>query len=64
MESMGPVGKGQFIKQTYHKKVTTGPDGRPQNEIYSTKAHGALGGGNRLVDRQQMYENSTHGIAK
>jgi len=28
-----------------------GADGRPQNEVYQTKAHGALGGGNRIVER-------------
>lgn len=38
----GQLGKGQFIKQTYHRKG---------DEVYQTKAHGALGGGNRMVER-------------
>ena len=36
------------MKQTYHK---IGDD------VYQTKAHGAIGGGNKIVDRQQLYEN-------
>ena len=49
------IGQGQFIKQTYHKKG---------DEVYQTKAHGAIGGGNRLVERQQMYENKSQGLQK
>ena len=41
-----------------------GRDGRPQNEVYQTKAHGAVGGGNRIVERQQMYENQAAGMQK
>ena len=28
-----------------------GKDGRPVKEVYQTRAHGAAGGGNRVVDR-------------
>ena len=49
------IGQGHFIKQTYHKKG---------DEVYQTKAHGAIGGGNRLVERKQMYENKTQGLQK
>lgn len=38
-----------------------GKDGRPVKEVYQTKAHGAVGGGNRVVERQQMYENNETG---
>ena len=38
----GSIGKGQFIKETYHKKG---------DEVYQTKAHGTIGGGPRLVER-------------
>ena len=33
---------GQFMKQTYHKKG---------DQVYQTKAHGAIEGGNRIVER-------------
>jgi hypothetical protein len=39
-------------------------NGRPVKEVYQTKSHGAAGGGNRVVDRQQMYENSEYGVKK
>lgn len=32
--------------------------------MYQTKATGAYGGGNRVVDRHQMFENKTAGVAK
>ena len=51
----GSLGQGQFIKETYHKKG---------DQVYQTKAHGTIGGGNRLVERQQMYENKGAGIQK
>ena len=41
-----------------------GKDGRPVNEVYQTKAHGAIGGGNRIIERQQMYENGGTGLKK
>lgn len=39
-------------------------NGRPVKETYQTRAHGAAGGGNRVVDRQQMYENTEYGVKK
>lgn len=50
-----PLAKGHFYKQTYHQKG---------NDVYQTKAHGAIGGGNKIVDRQQMFENKQKGISK
>ena len=47
--------KGHFIKQTYHKKG---------DDVYQTRAHGAIGEGNKIVDRQQMYENQSKGVQK
>lgn len=41
-----------------------GEDGKMKNEIYQTRSHGAVGGGNRVVDRQQMYENKETGFKK
>ena len=37
------LGKGQFIKQTYHRKG---------DQVYQTKAHGAIDGNDRIVERQ------------
>jgi hypothetical protein len=45
------LGQGQFIKQTYKKQTTIDKNGRPVDEVYQTKAHGAIGNGNRVVDR-------------
>ena len=42
------LSRGQFVKQTYHKRG---------DDVYQTKATGAFGGGNRVVDRHQMFEN-------
>lgn len=43
-----PLQKGHFYKQTYHKRG---------DDVYQTKAHGAIGGSDKLVDRHQIYEN-------
>ena len=40
-------------------------NGRPVEEKYATKAKGAMGyGGNRIVERHQMYENTGTGLQK
>jgi hypothetical protein len=38
-----PLRKGQFIKNTYHKKVVMDSNGHPVEEVYQTKAKGAIG---------------------
>ena len=43
MDFGSKIEKGQFMKKTYHQ---IGDD------IYQTKAHGAIGGGHKVVDRQ------------
>jgi hypothetical protein len=42
--------------------MKVGKDGKPVKETYQTKAHGVIGGGNRLVDRHQIYENTGTGM--
>lgn len=64
MPMTGELGQGHFIKQTYKKQTTLDKNGRPVDEVYQTKAHGAIGNGNRVVDRQQMYHNSGTGYQK
>jgi myeloid leukemia factor 1 len=41
-----------------------GPDGRPIKETYQTNANGGFGGGNKVVERHQMYENTGTGLKK
>ena len=55
MDMGSGISQGHFVKQTYHKKG---------DEVYQTKAHGAIGDGNRIVERQQMYENKSQGLQK
>ena len=43
------------MKQTYHKRG---------DDVYQTRAQGAFGGGNRVVDRHQMFENQAQGLQK
>ena len=62
MPRASDLGQGQFMKQTVHTQMKIGKDGKPIKETYQTKAHGAIGGGNRLVDRQQIYENTGTGM--
>lgn len=58
------LGHGQFVQHTFKKQTTMDANGRPVNQVYQTKAHGAIGKGNRVVDRQQMYQNSATGMKK
>lgn len=65
MNSNGMGGGGHFVKQTFVSSTKMGPDGRPISEKYQTKAQGAFGSdGNRIAERQQMYENSGTGLQK
>ena len=52
MPDPGSLGKGQFMMQSTKIQTKMDKNGRPVNEVYQTKAHGANGGGNRIVDRQ------------
>lgn len=56
------VGPGQFMQQSTVTKMQTGPDGKSVKETYKTRAHGANGKGNKVVDRHQIYENSGTGL--
>jgi hypothetical protein len=39
--------------------------GRPIKETYATKAHGGIApGGKKIVQREQMYENTGTGLQK
>lgn len=58
------VGPGQFMQQSTVTNMRTGPDGKPVKETYKTRAHGATGKGNKVVDRHQIYENSGTGLQK
>lgn len=39
-------------------------NGRPIQERYQNKVAGAIGNGNRVVERQQMYDNTGTGLQK
>lgn len=49
---MPKIGQGQFMQQSEVTQMKTGPDGKPVKETYKTRAHGATGKGNKVVDRQ------------
>lgn len=58
-------GPGQRFQQETLVSSTKMLNGRPVEEKYATKAKGAIGhGGNRIVERHQMYENSGTGLQK
>ena len=61
-----PSGNGgtRFMKQTSQTTTKIGPDGRPMKESYQTKAHGAYGGKNKVVERHQTYQNDNTGLRK
>jgi len=52
------------MQQSTVTNMRTGPDGKPVKETYKTRAHGATGKGNKVVDRHQMYENTGTGMQK
>ena len=58
------LGNGQFMSSSTVTQMKTGPDGKPVKETYKTRAHGATGKGNKVVDRQQMYEHTGTGLQK
>ena len=51
MPRPGQLGKGQFMQQSIKKQTKLDQNGKQVSEVYQTKAHGAVGGGNRIVDR-------------
>lgn len=62
---MGDMGGGQFVKQTFVSSMKMGPDGRPIQESYQTKATGATDKqGRKIAERQQAYHNTGTGMQK
>eukprot|EP00347_Sterkiella_histriomuscorum_P010066 403338814 len=57
-------GQGQFVSQSYVSSTVLGPDGRPIQQKYGQKVAGAIGNGNKVIERQQMYDNSATGLQK
>eukprot|EP00831_Metopus_contortus_P034909 TRINITY_DN277_c0_g1_i1.p1 TRINITY_DN277_c0_g1~~TRINITY_DN277_c0_g1_i1.p1 ORF type:complete len:295 (-),score=27.00 TRINITY_DN277_c0_g1_i1:37-921(-) len=56
--------QGHYYKQTYVSKTIPGGDGRPEVERYTTSMARAIGGGNNVMERQQLYQNSATGLEK
>ena len=57
-------GKGHFVQQTFVSSTKMDGNGRPIQERYQNKVAGAIGNGNRVVERQQMYDHSGTGLQK
>jgi hypothetical protein len=51
------LGNGHFVQQTFVSSTKQGIDGRPVKETYQNKVVGAVGQGNRVIERQQLYGN-------
>ena len=50
-------GNGHFVKQTFVSSTKLDQNGRPIQEKYQNKVAGAIGNGNKVIERQQMYDN-------
>ena len=53
MRGMG--GNGKFAQMQQITKTKADQYGNPITETYQTKAQGAIGGGNKITERHQMY---------
>lgn len=53
------VGGGQMYKRTIVEKYRPGPGGAPQLERYEDKVAKAYGNGQKVSERQQLYQNSS-----
>ncbi|CDW71639.1 UNKNOWN [Stylonychia lemnae] len=66
-ESAGGIvnpGVGHFVSQSYVSQTKFDNNGRPIQEKYQNRVAGALGNGNRIIERQQMYDNGGTGLQK
>jgi hypothetical protein len=50
-------GNGHFVQQTFVSSTKLDANGRPVQEKYQNKVAGAIGNGNKVIERQQMYDN-------
>ena len=48
---MGSPGQGQFMKQTYVSSTKMDGNGRPIQERYQNKVAGAIGSGNKVIEK-------------
>lgn len=64
MGSLGGAGNGHFVQQTFVSSTKMDRDGRPVQESYQNKVAGAIGNGNRVIERQQAYGNTGTGLQK
>lgn len=48
----GGGGKGHFVQQTFVSSTKLDPNGRPIQEKYQNKVAGAIGNGNKVIERQ------------
>ncbi|CDW73116.1 UNKNOWN [Stylonychia lemnae] len=62
--NIGDGGQSHFVKQTYVSSTKLDQNGRPIQEKYQNKVAGTMGNGNKVVERQQMYDNSGTGLTK
>ena len=61
---MNGMGSGKFSQMQSISSTKTDQYGRPVKQTYQTKANGAIGNGNKVTERHQMYENSGTGHQK
>lgn len=60
----GSGGNGHFVQQTFVSSTKMDANGRPIQEKYQNKVAGAIGNGNKVIERQQLYDNSATGLQK
>jgi len=51
MGSAGGPGKGHFVQQTFVSSTKLDSNGRPIQEKYQNRVAGAIGNGNKVVER-------------
>ena len=57
-------GSGHVFKETYVSKTKTGKNGKPEIERYQDTVAKAMKGGDKVSERQQLYQNSAIGYEK
>ena len=57
-------GMGHFKQMQIVSSTKMGKDGKPVRETYKTDAQGSYGGGNKITERHQLYENTANGYKK
>ena len=61
----GAGGQGHFVQQTYMSSTKLDANGKPVSEKFQSKAQGAIGrDGNKMMEKQQMYDNQMTGQQK